>query len=236
MEVTGYTAERMKAIEDASVVNGEIDPVTGELILTRFDNSEINAGLAVDPDFPAFSVFPRSGLFKIAGFDLAATALTMDFTGIPATFDHLQLKAHLRSNVVGSSFDNLILQLNADVTDANYFYQSGQVANATWTGTQNIGAAQSRNGMLINGANSPANMFTNLTIDIPDYLLAHTKQLEIKSNLSLSLTSGNVFMRNMYYVWNSVAAINRLKLSLAGGGGTSQFLAGSRATLYGIKV
>jgi hypothetical protein len=45
--VTGYTAERMKAIEDASVVNGEIDPATGHLILTRFDASEIDAGLVV---------------------------------------------------------------------------------------------------------------------------------------------------------------------------------------------
>lgn len=43
-EVTVYDAERMKAIEDASVVNGEID-VNGHLVLTRFDESEIDAGL-----------------------------------------------------------------------------------------------------------------------------------------------------------------------------------------------
>lgn len=43
--VNGYTAERMKAIEDASVVNGEIDPITGHLKLTRFDESEIDAGV-----------------------------------------------------------------------------------------------------------------------------------------------------------------------------------------------
>lgn len=44
MEVSGYTAERMKAIEDASVVNGEVDPVTGHLHLIRFDESVIDAG------------------------------------------------------------------------------------------------------------------------------------------------------------------------------------------------
>jgi hypothetical protein len=43
-EVTGYTAERMKAIEDASVVNGGID-ANGHLILVRHDTSEIDAGL-----------------------------------------------------------------------------------------------------------------------------------------------------------------------------------------------
>lgn len=40
--VTAYTAERMKDIEDASVVNGEI--VGDHLILQRFDGSEIDAG------------------------------------------------------------------------------------------------------------------------------------------------------------------------------------------------
>jgi hypothetical protein len=42
--VTGYSAERMKAIEDASVVNGEVDPVTGHLNLIRFDESETDTG------------------------------------------------------------------------------------------------------------------------------------------------------------------------------------------------
>lgn len=45
--VTGYTATRMKAIEDASVVNGEI--VAGKLILTRFDTTQIIAGDALYP-------------------------------------------------------------------------------------------------------------------------------------------------------------------------------------------
>lgn len=48
VSVTGYTAERMKAIEDASVVNGEID-VNGHLILSRFDESTIDAGIVRDP-------------------------------------------------------------------------------------------------------------------------------------------------------------------------------------------
>lgn len=46
-EVTVYDAVRMKEIEDNTVVNGEIDPVTGHLMLTRFDATEIDAGLVV---------------------------------------------------------------------------------------------------------------------------------------------------------------------------------------------
>lgn len=40
--VDGYTAQRMKAIEDATVVDGDI--VDGNLILKRFDGVEIDAG------------------------------------------------------------------------------------------------------------------------------------------------------------------------------------------------
>jgi microcystin-dependent protein len=41
--VTGYTAERMKAIEDSTVVAGTVDP-NGDLILETRDGTDINAG------------------------------------------------------------------------------------------------------------------------------------------------------------------------------------------------
>jgi len=46
-EVTVYDATRMKAIEDNTVVNGEINPVNGHLELVRFDETVIDAGLIV---------------------------------------------------------------------------------------------------------------------------------------------------------------------------------------------
>lgn len=49
--VTGLTAARMQEIEDASVVGGEVD-LDGDLILTKHDGSEINAGAVVGPAGP----------------------------------------------------------------------------------------------------------------------------------------------------------------------------------------
>jgi hypothetical protein len=48
--VTGLTADRMLEIEAASVVDGDI--VAGELILTKFDGSTINAGPVTGPPGP----------------------------------------------------------------------------------------------------------------------------------------------------------------------------------------
>jgi hypothetical protein len=72
-QVTGYTAERMKEIEDASVVNGDID-VDGHLILTRFDGTTIDAGLvAPQTEFDSHVLFseiaapatPTAGLVAV---------------------------------------------------------------------------------------------------------------------------------------------------------------------------
>lgn len=49
--VTGYTAERMQEIEDAAIVDGNV--VGGDLILTRYDTSTINAGSVIGPTGPA---------------------------------------------------------------------------------------------------------------------------------------------------------------------------------------
>lgn len=48
--VTGLTAARMKEIEDASVVDGEVR--SGNLILTKHDGNEINAGSVIGPAGP----------------------------------------------------------------------------------------------------------------------------------------------------------------------------------------
>lgn len=45
--VTGFTAERMQEIEDNAIVDGDV--VAGNLILTRHDGSQINAGSVIGP-------------------------------------------------------------------------------------------------------------------------------------------------------------------------------------------
>lgn len=48
--VTGYTAARMQEIENAAIIDGEV--VAGNLILTRFDATTINAGSVIGPTGP----------------------------------------------------------------------------------------------------------------------------------------------------------------------------------------
>lgn len=49
--VTGLTADRMLAIEAASIVDGEV--VVDHLILTKHDGTQIDAGSVIGPAGPA---------------------------------------------------------------------------------------------------------------------------------------------------------------------------------------
>src|SRR4051812_13818385 len=62
--VTGLTADRMLAIEGASVVDGDI--VGGHLILTKHDGSTVDAGPVLGPTGPAGPAGPP-GLSSIPG-------------------------------------------------------------------------------------------------------------------------------------------------------------------------
>ena len=48
--ITGYTAERMQAIEDGTVIDGEV--LSGHLILTKHDGTQIDTGSVIGPPGP----------------------------------------------------------------------------------------------------------------------------------------------------------------------------------------
>lgn len=80
--VTGLTADRMLAIEAASIVNGEIDE-TGHLILSRFDGTPVDAG----------KVFDERGNIELARAEVtsgtpsnSSTSAYADISGLSITF------------------------------------------------------------------------------------------------------------------------------------------------------
>ncbi len=62
--VTVYTAEKMQEIQDGSVVDGDV--VSGHLILTKYDGSQIDAGLVEGPAGPTGPTGP-AGVSSIPG-------------------------------------------------------------------------------------------------------------------------------------------------------------------------
>jgi microcystin-dependent protein len=68
--VTGLTAERMIAIEDASVIDGEV--IGDHLILTKHDGTQIDAGSVVGPAGPTGPAGPAGDLGAVSDWPWAA--------------------------------------------------------------------------------------------------------------------------------------------------------------------
>lgn len=110
--VTGMTAAAMQVIQDSSVVSGHID-VSGHLILTRYDGSQIDAGTAtgaIDPDIT----------------DIANLT--------PANDDIIQRKAGVWTN-------RTMAQLKADLAIVHDVKNFGAVGNGIADDTSQIQAA-----------------------------------------------------------------------------------------------
>lgn len=98
--VNGYTAERMKQIEDSAIIGGTV--VGDQLMLTRYDNTQINAGSVRGPQgiqgpigattIPAGAIMmwttltPPSGWLIANGVAVSRTTYSSLFTAIGTTY------------------------------------------------------------------------------------------------------------------------------------------------------
>ncbi|NDB35894.1 MAG: hypothetical protein EB023_11270 [Flavobacteriia bacterium] len=161
-------------------------------------------------------------------------AANIEFTSIPSTYTHLQIRGIARNSQSGSGGASVYMQFNSD-TGANYSrhylgaYQGE--SSAVWAG----GAA---NDTFIVSAYIPnnnlgADIFAGCVIDILDY--KNTNKFKTTRTLHgydingatvgysyLTLDSGN---------WRSTNAITSIKLY----GSTSNFMQYSQFALYGIR-
>lgn len=153
---------------------------------------------------------------------------TFDFTSIPQTFAHLQVLLHGRQNTAAQAGVNQ-MTFNND-SGANYDYEAFGAAAGVVTATANAAANFGRVALSI-GTTGSANKASAVVIHVPDYrgttfhhsYVAHGGSGDAGGRTDSDTSAGT---------WRSTAAISRI--TITGQGGTG-FLAGSRATLLGIR-
>lgn len=166
----------------------------------------------------------QSGMFALATVSLTSTASSIEFTGIPANYTHLQLRVVTQASVSGDV--DWSLRFNGD-TGANYtkhqLFGNGSAAFATGSASQNQ----------IPGG------FTNLTawsssiVDILDY--TSTSKNKTVKTLSGSDVNGSGYVGIRSGVWfASPVAITSIQIIPTSGG--SGFATYSSFALYGIKA
>jgi hypothetical protein len=177
--------------------------------------------------------YPRitSSYESIQTVTLTGTQATIDFTSIPSTYKHLQIR-YIARNSAANTDGYQAIQFNGDSTNGNYYFYhflegDGTSITAAAGGT-NAGILAGRN----SGASASASVFGAGVVDILDYTNTNKNKVVRVLAGSDNNGSGNVLDLSSGF-WLNTAAVTSIKL-LAGLGGYS-FVSGTKFALYGIK-
>ena len=155
----------------------------------------------------------------------SAGAANIEFTSIPSTYKHLQIRAIAR----GSDGGGIYTQFNSS-TAANY---SSHNINGDGTTAAAQAQASTSTPLIIrnNGISTTANTFTALVVDILDYAsTSKNKTLRSLGGHDINGAGGLIeFASNLWFI--SPVAITSIKMTHNGSGFTQY----SQFALYGIK-
>ena len=192
-------------------------PIVGSFAGASARAYGLGAGLALPGDFESIA----SSTVGSGG------AATIDFTSIPQTFSHLQIRG-LGRNTVANSDDNIHIRFNSDTT-ANYslHYLYGNGASAASGGNSNDNLIIP---FRVPGSTSSANIFGVGVVDILDY--TNTNKYKTVRSLTGHDQNGSgsawLFSGN----WRSTAAITSISIFY----GVNNIAQYSSFALYGVKA
>lgn len=156
----------------------------------------------------------------------AGGASSVEFTSIPSTYTHLQIRAI--SRVTGATAnENLTLQFNSDTGgnyNSHYLYGTGSAA----VGGAEIGSQTTAIVGRSSGANLASGIFGVSVIDILDY--ANTNKFTANRSLCGVDQNGSGIILFESSLWRNTAAVTSIKLLPE-----SNFAQYSSFALYGIK-
>jgi hypothetical protein len=181
------------------------------------------------PGILASKFTPQGDFESIATVSVTAAggASSVDFTSIPGTFQHLQIRAIARSTAAATGLDGVFAQFNSD-TGSNYARHNliGDGASAT-------ASAATSTTVLVFGQipknNETANRFGAFVCDILDY--ANTNKYTTTRSLLGTDLNGSGQVRFTSGLWQNTAAITSIKLTSE----TNNLAQYSHFALYGIK-
>ena len=151
----------------------------------------------------------------------------VEFTSIPATFTHLQLRLLARTSRAETD-DGFEIQLNGDTgTNYRYHYLNG---SGTTTLAYGEGSMTGLVMPVVAGASAGANIFGVGIIDILDY--RNTNKYSVTRALGGIDNNGSGAVRVQSGLWLNTAAVTSLKIQTNSHGDFVQY---SSFALYGIK-
>lgn len=155
-------------------------------------------------------------------------ASNIEFTSIPSTFEHLQIRFIGRINRSGESSDFPTFRFNND-TASNYSWHALEGSGASAFAEATANASVPRNGE-ITATTAGASIFGAGVVDILDY--RNTNKYKTVRNLVGHDQNGSGTLWFGSSSWRDTSAITSIKIETAYGTGFQQY---TNFALYGIK-
>ena len=177
------------------------------------------------------AVAPAVGDYEsIATVSLSASQTLIQFTSIPSTYKHLQVRAFARDLRASTWVDTLWVYCNADTTGTNYYSHGLAGGGSSASAFADAGANSYGMPIGLTSATNIASAYAANVIDILDY--ANTSKNKTFRSLHGVEDNTNGSMRLRSGLWISTAAISTLTFNTAAGGDFAQY---SHFALYGVK-
>tara|TARA_R110000824_G_scaffold124182_1_gene282445 strand:- start:22 stop:558 length:537 start_codon:yes stop_codon:yes gene_type:complete len=170
----------------------------------------------------------------IASAYLEATATSVVFTGIPQTYEHLQLRVSARDDGAGSDYSEVTLRfgpVGGSIDTGNNYYSKVMYAHNTTIGAEAQPVADRLRCTFIAAPNDDAAQFGGGVIDIMDYR-------NTNKNTSAIWHGGNALAPTYPWIefggglWDATGAIDQISVA---GYAHGSLLRGSEFTLYGLN-
>ncbi len=167
---------------------------------------------------------------SIATVNGTGSAASVEFTSIPSTFTHLQVRGIIQPNNPGGGGATFAsMRINND-TGTNYAYHylrgDGSSATASGGGSQNIGL------VALSTQGNATSVFTGFVMDILDY--ANTNKYKTVRTLGGYDANGSGNVSLISVLWQSTNAITSIRI-FANDGLNLNVSANAKFALYGIR-
>ncbi len=167
---------------------------------------------------------------KIGEVSGTGSSGVLEISGLPATFRELNVSLDGgRSTQTSATAAVVRMTFESTPTAGGYDNQRMLAGSTIVVGDENIGASDFINCGIVPAADSTVNVAGSLNISLPGYAGTSAFKTALVQNCGpAALTSGNLTALISAGVWESMAAITRVRLTLSAGNWTT----GSRMTIW----
>ena len=176
-------------------------------------------------------------LYTLTGsYDALATvtvpsggASSVDFSSIPSTYKHLQIRYIARDNRSGTNSDDIMIRFNNDSNTANY-NSHRLIGNGSSASADRVTGFAGALSAFVSASTSVSNAFGGGVTDILDY--TNTNKYKTTKSLGGNDDNGGGFIELVSGLWLSTSATNQLTIYPLNGTSFTQY---STFSLYGVR-